>query len=134
MTRLLPSFADLMLLPQVLDPDASVSLEGERIVVTSDQARSVKRTLEAYPHLAVRTRSDTEIALEPLALSRERFVLLWPGGETLGVMRWPGGFVSLCSVGATLDAALEGDGVQLVRCRQGETVAEALEALATTER
>lgn len=134
MTRLLPSFADLMLLPRVLDPDASVSLEDDRIVVTSAQARSVKRAFEAYPHVAVRTRSDTEIALEPLALPRERFVLLWPGGETLGVMRWPRGFVSLCDAGATLDAALEGDGVQLVRCRQGATVADALEALETTER
>ena len=132
--RLLPSFADLMLLPQVLDPDASVRLEGERIVVTSNQAANVKRALEAYPHVAVRTRSDAEIALEPLALLRERFVLLWPGGETLGVMRWPGGFVSLCDAGATLDAALEGDGVQLVRCRQGDSVAEALEALETNQR
>lgn len=131
MTRVLPSFADLMLLPQVLDPDASVRLEHERIVIRTDQRATLERALGAYPHVAARRRSDTELVLEPLAPQRERVVLVWPGGETLGVTVWPDGFVSLRRTDASLEAALEGDGVELVHCRHDETLTEALAALGT---
>ncbi len=131
MTRVLPSFADLMLLPEVLDPQARVRLERERIVIRTDRLPTLKRALGAYPHVAARRRSDTELVLEPLAPQRQRVVLVWPGCETLGVTVWPDGFVSLRRAGASLEAALEGDGVELVRCRHDETLTEALAALGT---
>jgi len=129
MIRLLPSFADLMLLPEQIDPDASVRLERDRVVVTSREVATLRRTFDAYPHVAARRRGDHELVLEPLAMARARVVLLWPGGETLGVTVWPGGFVSLQRSDATLDVALEGDGVTLVHCRHGESLAEALAGL-----
>ncbi len=129
MTRLLPSFADLMLLPAVLDPHARVALEGDRIVVRTEALELLKRALGAYPHIAARTRSAAELVLEPLATQRRRVVLVWPGGETLGVTVWPDGFVSLGRAGASLEAASEGEGVVLVRCRHDETLAEALAGL-----
>ncbi len=129
MTRLLPSFADLMLLPAVLDPKSSVRLEDGRIVIDTAALPLLRRALEAYPHVAARTRSDRELVLEPLATARRHLVLVWPGGETLGVTVWPDGFVSLERAGASLEAALQGGGVELVRCGRDDTLADALTAL-----
>ena len=131
MTRLLPSFADLMLLPSVVDPAASVRLERDRVVIRSAQRSLLRRTLGAYPHVATRVRGDDELVLEPLVPARARVLLLWPGGETVGVTVWPDGFVSLRRAEVTLDAALEGDGVTLVHCREGQTLGEALADLET---
>ena len=129
MTRLLPSFADLMLLPTLVDPDASVRLEQDRVVVRSAHQTLMRRMLAAYPHVAARVRGDDELVLEPLVPARARVVLVWPGGETVGVTVWPNGFVSIRRADATLDASLEGDGVTLVQCRDDETLAEALARL-----
>lgn len=129
MTRLLPSFADLMLLAEQVDPDAETRLEHDRVVVRSGEVDTLRRMLDAYPHVAVRRRGDDELVLEPLALPRARVVLVWPGGETVGVTVWPDAFVSLQRSGVTLDVALEGDGVSIVHCAQGETLAEALAGL-----
>ena len=129
MTRVLPSFADLMLLPEQIDPAAEVRLEHDRIVVQSARIGVLRRALDAYPHVAARRRGDDELVLEPLAMPRARVVLLWPGGETFGVTLWPGSFVSLQRSDVTLDTALQGDGVALVHCRQGESLADALDAL-----
>lgn len=129
MTRVLPSFADLMLLPAQIDPAAEVRLERDRIVVRGTQIGTLRRALDAYPHVAARRRGDDELVLEPLAMPRARVVLLWPGGETVGVTVWPDGYVSLQRSDATLDAALQGDGVALVHCRQGESLIDALDAL-----
>lgn len=131
MTRLLPSFADLMLLPSVMDPHATVRLERDRVVIRSARRAQLRGALGAYPHVAARMRGDDELVLEPLAPPRARVLLVWPGGETVGVTVWPNGFVSLRRPETTLDAALEGDGVTLVHCRAGETLAEALAELQT---
>lgn len=120
-----------MLLPIVVDPDASVRLECDRVVIRSAQRALLRRTLGAYPHVAARVRGDDELVLEPLVPARARVLLVWPGGETVGVTVWPNGFVSLRRPEATLDAALEGDGVALVHCREGETLGQALADLET---
>lgn len=129
MSRILPSFADLMLLPEQIDPTSEVRLEDDRIVVRSSRLGMLRRALEAYPHVAARRHEADELVLEPLAMPRARVVLLWPGGETVGVTVWPDGYVSLQRGDAIIDAALQGDGVALIHCREGESLADALEAL-----
>lgn len=129
MSRILPSFADLMLLAEHLDAASEARIEDDRIVIRSRQTGLLRRALDAYPHVAARRRGRDELLLEPLAMPRARVVLVWPGGEAVGVTLWPGGFVSLQRSESVVDAALQGDGVALVHCAQGETLAEALEGL-----
>lgn len=103
--RQLPQFADLMLLPKVVDPMCVVKIVGDQIRITSELSHELAVMFNNFPNVDVERFSPTEIGLIPVTLDTELILIRWPSGRRIGAALHNGEWFNLMSA-ASLDSLL----------------------------
>jgi hypothetical protein len=127
--REIPSFADLMLLPTIVQRDARVFVKDDRIAVETRFPASIVKVMSAYPHVRVIVDGDGHVVLAPREARQRRLVLVWPSGRRQGVLVWERGFYSLIDAGVMTSLIAAGCAVETLRCEREESVVDALSRL-----
>lgn len=125
MIHIMPSFADLMLLPPAIAPDSEVFMKNDRIAVRTrnkqDQDEIVHQ-LQHYPHIDIQVDAQNDLIFEPVVCQYRRLMLVWPQGRTEGVLLWDGGYYA-CVESPTFQALTAlGLHVQTVFCQPDDTL------------
>ncbi|CAN5714522.1 hypothetical protein BH23DEI1_BH23DEI1_22140 [soil metagenome] len=129
MMRELPSFADLMLLPGVVEHEATVFLKGDQIAVRTDAPARVVKEMSSYPHVRVHVDADGHVVLEAREARHRRLLLVWPTGKSQGAFIWERGFFSVVDPSLMTALVAAGCAVDAVECSPGETTIDVLARL-----
>lgn len=124
--KVLPLFADFMLLPRIVDQFANVSVQNNLIVVRSDQATDIAKTLEHYPNLKIVRSGPMELTLHPVPLTHSICVVHWPDGKRVGLTLYSGEWITHINPEAVDSLMAAGMPVHIVHARDGEGLRSAL--------
>jgi hypothetical protein len=127
--REIPSFADLLLLPGVIERDAIVFIKKNRIAVETQFPVLVVKEMSAYPHVRVSVDADGHVLLEAREAPHRRLLLVWPSGETRGALLWERGFFSVLPAAVLTSLIGAGCAVETVPCERDESLVDALSRL-----
>lgn len=133
MMRELPSFADLMLLPALVEREAIVFIKGDHIAVETVSPTKVVRVLGVYPHVRPRVDGDGDVVLEAQEAHHRRLLLVWPSGRSQGVLVWERGYFSVLPSAVMTALVAAGCAVDTVDCAAEESLHGVLARLAPVE-
>lgn len=129
MIRVMPSFADLMLLPPVIAQSAEVFMKNDRIAVRTDNQADqdqIVHALQPYPHVELHVDQQGDIVMEPLHCHYRRIMFAWPDGRTEGVLLWDGGYYTTVDSSSFQVLTTTGLHVQTLFCRADDTLESVL--------
>jgi hypothetical protein len=131
--REIPSFADLMLLPGIVEREASVFIKQGRIAVTTKYPVQVVKQMSVYPHVRVSVDADGHVLLEAREARHRRLMLVWPSGKRHGMLLWERGYFSLVASAVITALISAGCAVDVVRCEAEESLGDVLARLPRLE-
>ena len=121
--RVLPSFADLMLLPKAYDATCSVAVENDgAITVNSANQAQMAQHFEGLPHVQPEVGADGVLRLRAKPGKYQHLLLVWPDGEQRGVLQWQHGYFSEVSGTTMVELIAAGLHVDLIHCRPQDDI------------
>jgi hypothetical protein len=124
--REIPSFADLLLLPAVIDRDARTFIKGDGVAVLTSTPREIQSELEQYPHVDISFDDDGDMLLRAKDGGFKRLIFEWPSGKMLGVLLWDRGYYTTTNPKVMESLLASGLSVETVRCLHRQNFKDAL--------
>jgi hypothetical protein len=131
--RAIPSFADLMLLPGIVERSATVFLKRDKIAVETRFPVQIVKEMSVYPHVRVSVDAEGHVILEAREARHRRLLLIWPSGRSEGALLWERGFFSSLDASVVTALLAAGCAVETVRCDEEESLVDVLERLPRIE-
>ena len=128
----LPCFADLLLLPGVIEKGARATLDQDSITITCEHPKEMARVLNCYPHMTATVECDNTVSLRLSALQPKFVSMRCVSGEHHGVLIWGKTHYSSVPGNVIDDLVAAGHTIMPYKCREGQSFIEAVEACAAS--
>lgn len=119
--KLLPCYAELLMLPGVIQKGAKAQLNDEKITVTCPDPRAMARVLSQYPHVECKIRADNTVSVQLRTLDPQFLLLVWPSGENHGVLIWDNTYYSTLPGDMTQSLIALGHPIATYQCNDGDS-------------
>lgn len=128
----LPNFADLMLLPRVVDPHAVVNVRDHRIFVRSGRIDELLKQFAEFPHVNLFRIGEGEVRLDPVLVNATLILVSWPSGERRGLAVYPDNWFAALNADALDHMVSAGITVRTLLAREHESIHDIIQRLKKT--